>query len=129
MGLTWDQDFEIPLAGDNVFVRFPNINFSQIVQYVNPGNNPLLGSVTITGDSGGEITGDSDGEVGGDMTLDQQQDTLTASSLLVDGLNGQQGIYNLGGTGNLTVINNTVVGSLGTGTFAARQESSSPQKR
>ncbi|WP_333874606.1 autotransporter family protein [Methylobacter sp.] len=106
----------IPIAGDNALLQFSNIinpTLLNTVQYVNPGNNPLLGRITISGD----IIVDDGVVIGGDdMTLNHLQDALTASSLLVGGLNGRQGIYNLGGTGSLTA-SSEIIGNEGAGTF------------
>jgi uncharacterized protein YhjY with autotransporter beta-barrel domain len=106
----------IPIATDNVFLQFSS-NISNVskttVDYVNPNNNPSLGSVSIIGNSfvRNGVTFSSD------MTLNQEQDALTASSLLVTGFSRQRGIYNLGGTGSLTVNGGILVGNEGIGVF------------
>ncbi len=107
-----NEDNQIPVAGDNAILQFSNILNPALntVNYVNT-LNPSLGSVTITGNlKPGTVP------VGGDMTLNQQQDALTTNLLTVDGLNGQKGIYSLGGTGNLTA-GTEIIGNAGTGIF------------
>ena len=92
-GANWNiGDGGIPAAGDDVIIQNLGEANSLTVNYnVNllaPGLNSLfVGSRTI---------------------LDQQQNTLITNSLSVSGSTG--GIYTLGGTGNLNVINNTTLG-------------------